>query len=380
MALAAVALAHGLAWCVLSAIAIPGPRRHAGPAPHVRFAVLVPAHNEERGIAATIRSLAADEYASAPEIVVVADNCTDGTAAEAAAAGASVIVRDEPSRRGKSHALDFGLAVRERVSPQPGVYVVVDADTTIEPGFFAAIASRLASGADVVQARYDVAPEQSPVARLRALAFALVHYSRPLGAARVGLGSGLKGNGMAFRRAILSSGFPGSGIAEDAATSVAIARRGIGVHFEPRAVVRGAMAATYENAAVQDRRWEGGRLALAPAAAATAACCLTRGRWRAAGTALDVASLPLTFVATLAMLSLAAAVVGAGSLLLASAAVASVVLYPALGWLAARVPLSDLAVLVHAPRFALHKVSTLTALAVHGAPRTWERTDREARP
>src|SRR4051812_41266503 len=71
-------------------------------------AILVPAHNEEAGIAATIRNLL-PQLAPGDRIVVVADNCTDATEAVARTAGADVVNRSDPVRRGKGFALDFGL-------------------------------------------------------------------------------------------------------------------------------------------------------------------------------------------------------------------------------------------------------------------------------
>ena len=78
----------------------------------------------------------------------------------------------------------------------------------------------------------------------------------------LGLGTSLKGNGMAMPWDVVRGGLGGAGLAEDAATSLWLARRGIAVRFEPSATVWGQMAASYEDAAVQDRRWEGGRFAL----------------------------------------------------------------------------------------------------------------------
>jgi hypothetical protein len=50
--------------------------------PTVRFAVVVPAHNEQEQIAQTVASLKAMDYpADKYRVVVVADNCTDETAA-----------------------------------------------------------------------------------------------------------------------------------------------------------------------------------------------------------------------------------------------------------------------------------------------------------
>ena len=68
-----------------------------------RTAIVVPAHDEEGVIAETVSGL----LAAAPNalVLVVADNCTDGTAAAARKGGAEVLLRDEPGRRGKGFAL-----------------------------------------------------------------------------------------------------------------------------------------------------------------------------------------------------------------------------------------------------------------------------------
>src|SRR4051794_13656164 len=61
----------------------------AGPTGSGIVVALIPAHNEESQIGAAIRSL--QEQDLPPDIIVVsADNCTDGTAREADAAGACV--------------------------------------------------------------------------------------------------------------------------------------------------------------------------------------------------------------------------------------------------------------------------------------------------
>src|SRR5579862_6072340 len=74
--------------------------------PLLRFDVVVPAHDEAQGIAATVESLFAMDYPRELfRVLVVADNCTDDTAARARAAGAEVLVRDETRLRGKGHAL-----------------------------------------------------------------------------------------------------------------------------------------------------------------------------------------------------------------------------------------------------------------------------------
>src|SRR6266536_400973 len=66
------------------------------PEDRLTFAVLVPAHDEEATIAATIASLRRLAYP--PErwsLAVIADNCADATATIARAAGATVLERDD---------------------------------------------------------------------------------------------------------------------------------------------------------------------------------------------------------------------------------------------------------------------------------------------
>src|SRR5207253_11170633 len=130
-ALAAVGTAVLFASAYLMALALCS-RRHSAPAASsctMRFDLIVPAHDEEVGIARTVQSLLAIDYP--PElrrVIVVADNCTDRTADRAAAAGALVLVRDEPSRRGKGYALSTAFA-HSLATQSADAVVVVDADT-----------------------------------------------------------------------------------------------------------------------------------------------------------------------------------------------------------------------------------------------------------
>src|SRR5450432_771306 len=73
-----------------------------------RTTVLIPAHNEGAGILPTLRDVQA-QLGPNDSILVVADNCTDDTAAIAEAAGVEVTVRADPARRGKGYALEFGV-------------------------------------------------------------------------------------------------------------------------------------------------------------------------------------------------------------------------------------------------------------------------------
>ena len=90
-----------------------------------RVAVLVPAHNESTGLLPTLAAIK-QQLRAADSMLVVADNCTDDTAAVASAGGAEVVERHDPDRRGKGYALDFGL--QHLSSAPPEIVIMIDAD------------------------------------------------------------------------------------------------------------------------------------------------------------------------------------------------------------------------------------------------------------
>ena len=110
----------------------------AGP---VTVTVLIPAHNEEASLAATITSLLAQSHR--PErIVVVADNCTDSTVTIARRAGVEVVESIDNALK-KAGALNQELS---RLLPGQGdndLVMVVDADTVLDDGFLAAAVTRM---------------------------------------------------------------------------------------------------------------------------------------------------------------------------------------------------------------------------------------------
>lgn len=110
----------------------------AGP---VTVTVVIPAHDEAAILPETLRSLR--EQQPAPQrVVVVADNCTDDTAAVARAHGAEVHETVGNTQK-KAGALN---QVLRRLLPELGendAVLVMDADTTMDAGFLAAAVRRM---------------------------------------------------------------------------------------------------------------------------------------------------------------------------------------------------------------------------------------------
>src|SRR5262249_24441665 len=146
-----------------------------------RFLIVIPAHNEEGNVQATITSCRAVNYDPALfRVFVIADNCTDETAGVASAAGASVFERSNDQLRSKGHALDEFFQTQKITETRADgtceydAAVVVDADTVVDAGLLTRFSETLAQGADWAQCYYTVRnADASWRTRLLAYAFSL---------------------------------------------------------------------------------------------------------------------------------------------------------------------------------------------------------------
>jgi hypothetical protein len=233
--------------------------------PPLRLAVLVPAHDEASGIEATLESLAACEYpGDARRIIVIADNCSDATAALSSQAGTEVWERTEPAQRGKGFALIWALQRLFEEDSDFDAVVMVDADCLVSPNLLRAIDRRLRSGASAVQVDYVAGnPEDSHVAALRFGAFALADTVRFLGKQRLGLSCGLVGTGMGFKRELLErTPWTATGLVEDGEYHLHLVLAGERAEFVPEASVSQAVPTSMRASSEQQARWERGRLQL----------------------------------------------------------------------------------------------------------------------
>lgn len=229
--------------------------------PH-RFLVLVPAHNEECVLQATLQSLAQLEYPKTViSIVVIADNCTDDTEKVARAAGARVIVRTEPSRRGKGQALAWALRRLEAEATDFDAVLFVDADCEPSPNLLDAFDACLNGGARAAQAAYLVGnPGESWPSALRWAAFALMNLVGPLGKSVLGLSCGIFGTGFVLKREVLERvPWEAYSLAEDQEYHLRLVAAGERVAFVPEATVLSPMPTSLAASREQNLRWEAGR-------------------------------------------------------------------------------------------------------------------------
>jgi 1,2-diacylglycerol 3-beta-glucosyltransferase len=254
----APATAACLYYLVLTTVGWRHSSRHtecAGYFPTHTFAVVIPAHDEELGLPATVRSVLASDYPpDRLRVLVVADNCTDRTAEVVRRLGVECLERHDPANRGKGYAL--ALAIPKALADGADAVVVLDADCELGRDTLRQMDAALAAGALAVQAaRVPRNPDAGPAAVVSAVGSA-IENAVSAGRCRLGASAALRGSGMAFTRAVLER-HPWSsyGLTEDAEYGAELARAGVRVGFLPDAEVRGEVPAEVAALARQRKRW-----------------------------------------------------------------------------------------------------------------------------
>ncbi len=363
----------------------------SAPPARSRFLIVIPAHDEEGTIAATVRSCRNLDYnASLYEIHVIADNCTDATAASAAEAGALVVERTHATLRSKGHALEYFFTQNPEGLTTAGLdaTVLIDADTVVDPNLLNVFDRALREGKDWIQGYYTVSnPDSSWRTRMMTIAFSLANGVWMLGLDRLGLGVGLKGNGMCFSVAGLRRvPWRAYGLVEDMEFALTLRAAGERVRFEPSARVYGEMVSRGGvGAASQRRRWEAGRQSLRAKFAGVIYRSKILGLYTKCCYLFDLFFPPLS---TLALGLLMASSVHAVAMFwdhlawtsrlllpLHAAMLGSFAVYAISPILVMDLPASYLMSLLALPYYIVWKI----AVALGRPPRSWVRTPRESR-
>jgi len=267
--LATLVLAVTLFVEVIASLFYRPPAGGADASPCPPYAVLVPAHDEARMIGATLRTLMR-ELRAGDRLLVVADNCTDETAAIARAAGAEVIERFDRQRVGKGFALEYGID-HLMLSGTPAVVVFVDADCQTSQGAILALAGAAHVTQGPVQGNYllTAGAAASMSQRLSVFAIRLKNYVRPLGCRQLGLACPITGSGFALPGCLLHRAKLGTdNIVEDLALGIDLAVAGSPALFTPSATITSPLPPSRRAHVDQRMRWEQGHLATIASSAA----------------------------------------------------------------------------------------------------------------
>jgi len=198
--------------------------------PAKRFAVVVPAHNEQYVVGRLMDSLIAQNYPSEwVDVYVIADNCSDHTAEVAKRHGATVHIRVDEDHYGKGFAIQWML---QRIWKMPQHYDAVamfDADNLVHPDFLLRMNDKLCKGHKVIQGYLGVKnPFDTWVTVSMAISYWFSNRMWQNARENLHLSSSLGGTGLCIDMALLQEvGWDATGLTEDLEFGVRCVERGI---------------------------------------------------------------------------------------------------------------------------------------------------------
>lgn len=224
-----------------------------------KFAVIVSAHNEGAVIGRLLLSIENQTYPrSGFDVFVVADGCSDNTAAVAASYGAEVIYipgrgsgKAETIRRAAEHILALGSY---------DAAAFFDADNIVDPDCLAELNYMFDAGYSVVQARLTA---KNPDVNWLTAAYSLWHklenrFGRQ-GSHNIGIGCKLSGTGFAVMTEVLAAcPWNCKSIAEDLEYTMELGLKGIRPAYANRAVVFDEKPSGFSASVMQRLRWAQG--------------------------------------------------------------------------------------------------------------------------
>lgn len=240
------------------------PRRKCpNAAPKTRFAVLIPARNEEGVIGNIVKSLQKQDYpGDLYDIFVIPNNCTDDTEGAALHAGAKVLnCRCAVSSKG-----EVLHDILDQLQGQYDAYCVFDADNIVDPAFLSRMNDRVCAGAHAAKSRQiALNPYDSWVSGCYDLYFANCNLLYSQSRDRLGLNAKLVGTGFMITNDLLTrmGGWNTATLTEDTEFAAQCAILGERVHYVPEALTYDEEPLTFSLSLRQRRRWSAGVLSTA---------------------------------------------------------------------------------------------------------------------
>lgn len=356
-----------------------------------KFAIVVPAYNEEHSLPQTLDNLFDIDYPDQKfDIIVIADNCTDKTAKVAEQKGARAMIRYNPDKRGKGYALRwcFDKLVERNERNRYDAVVVVDADSIVSNNLLKVMNTYIEEGAEVVQGYLTVASKPDVwTSEIIRIGFTLFNYVRPIARRAIGYPAGLRGNGMCFAMEVIKKvPWDAYSLTEDLEYGIKLLLNDVNVTFAPEAIGYNEVPESADNAESQRERWEMGRLPiLKKYFGKLFRQAIKKRSFKIFDTLVDLVIPPLVNMMIVAVgmaaVSLMLWSIGAPLLWfwLWLGVIGLGVMHALLGLHAAGVGWSAYQSLLYVPRYALWKIYIYAKILLfNGRTKEWVRTSRES--
>ena len=235
--------------------------KHESPGAGYDYAVLIAARNEEKVLPYLLDSIRAQDYTGGHIVpYVIADNCTDRTAAVAREHGAVVYERFDRVHVGKGYAIQALLENirRDGALGRHDAFLVFDADNLLRPDYITQMDRTFAEGYETV---CGYRGSKNFMTNWITAGYGLwyVHDCAHMNASRkrLGVGCACTGTGFGFTGRLLErmGGWNFHTLVEDIEFDTWCAVNGVRMGYCPDAVVYDEQPVTFRQSWVQRTRW-----------------------------------------------------------------------------------------------------------------------------
>lgn len=226
-----------------------------------KFAIVMPAHNEEKAIVKSLYSMSGLVYPKNKyDLIVIADNCTDNSVNIARSLGAIVVERSNTSNNGESPVLRWTFDQILGWDKNYDAIIVFDADSLVSGNYLEVMNYYLEQGSDVIQGSSLVLSQhEDSRSETTRIEFLFDNYVKPMGRKVLGLEAGLLGNGMCFATDVLrKTPWKAQPLADHLEYGLNLQLKDTKIDFSPEAYVWIPMPVKAENIKSQRHYWQAG--------------------------------------------------------------------------------------------------------------------------
>lgn len=263
----AVMAVIGTAYVYMSVLAVVGffKTRHFPDAKkHHRLAIVIAARNEGNVIGQLLESIHGQTYpAEYITTFVVADNCTDDTAAVSRAGGAICYEHNDPTQRTKGFALQY---LFNQIKADYGIdafdaYIVFDADNILNPDYMEKMNNAFDSGEKIITSYRNTKNwENSCIAASYALHWMRTVRLENRAKSLLGMACRIQGTGFLFTNELVKDGWNYTDLTEDRAFCADAVRKGYRISYQNEAEFYDEQPESLAIAYRQRLRWGKGHL------------------------------------------------------------------------------------------------------------------------
>ncbi len=229
-----------------------------------KYAILIPARNEEAVIANLLKSIKRQDYpAELITTFVVADNCTDGTAKVARENGAVCYERFNDAERTKGFALKF---LFENIERDYGVdsfegYFIFDSDNLLNKDYISKMNDSFDAGEKIITSYRNTKNfDENWIASTYAIHWLRSIRFRHRARSVFRLATNIQGTGFLFASEIVKDGWKWTSLTEDRALTADAVAHGYKISYNDEAVFFDEQPTSLKIALRQRIRWSKGHI------------------------------------------------------------------------------------------------------------------------